>query len=623
MYTLIIHPIDYKIFVVQSFLFHKQLIETLIATSALMASFIECLLIIFQLIAVLVHTSGSVSNTASIIGSCPTWQFYNMTSKKCQCGDDLHGAVRCNETTNDIQILNCYCMTVNQSGQMEVGKCISGCEHVSSKKSDIHNHLPQDKSKVNEWLCGDLNKNGTLCRKCKNGYNPVVYTYDLSCQKCTSNQSQNIAKFVAATVVPLTVFYLLIVIFKVSATSPKLSSYVFFSQWIAEPMNVRVVLRASRNFPKLDFLPRCLATAYGIWNLDFFRAFHSPICLDVPPLLTFALDYVGAFYTLLLILFSYLLIKLHSHNVRVIVCLWAPLDHILTVFNQDWNKKLSMVSVFSTFFLLSYVKLLSVSLTLLLPTTLYDIHGSKAATVLYYDASVKYFSRQHFPYAVIAIVVLALFVMIPTLFLTLYPYKWFQFCLNCCKISYQAIHIFADCYLGWFKDGTERGTRDCRFIASLYLWVRICVAGFYGMTLSIYFYAFETVAMVILAVVVLLLKPYKAQWELYNTIEPSMVLFVALCSGALLCIDLASLEAFEFIYFSALLSFIVAVLPLLYIIGILLLWLFKHDGIFMRVVEVLKVKLRVRYGGHEPLEDSECAPVLNRLEKSGILGECS
>ena len=142
-------------------------------------------LLILQLAAVLVHTCGSTSNTSSggnILRSCPTWQFYNLTSKKCQCGDDVHGAIRCNESTNDVQILNCYCMTMNQSGQMEVGKCISGCEHASNKISDIRNNLPQDKSKLNEWLCGDLNKNGSLCGKCKNGYSPVVYTYDLSCQ---------------------------------------------------------------------------------------------------------------------------------------------------------------------------------------------------------------------------------------------------------------------------------------------------------------------------------------------------------------------------------------------------------------------------------------------------------
>ena len=214
----------------------------------------------------------------------------------------------------------------------------------------------------------------------------------------------------------------------------------------------------------------------------------------------------------------------------------------------------------------------------------------------------------------IAIAVLALFVMLPTLFLTLYPFKWFQFCLNSCKISHQAIHTFADCYLGWFKDGTERGTRDCRFVASLYLWVKICIIVVYGMTLSIYLYAFQTVTIMILAIVVLVLKPYKAQWALYNTIEPVMILFVAMCSGALLCINLASVEAFEFIYFSAVLSFIVAVLPLLYIIGIFLLWLFKQHRIFIRVVKVLKVKLHVSHHGYEPLDDSECAPVLNKLD---------
>ena len=579
-----------------------------------MARSLELLLI---LTATIVYKSGGASNTNSsgnVTDHCPTWQLYNTTFKKCQCGDDVHGVVRCSEITNDVQILNCYCMTVNQSGQMEVGKCISGCEHSTTKKSDIRYSLPQDKSKLNDWLCAEWNKNGTLCGKCKNGYHPVVYTYDLSCQKCTSTQSQNIAKFVAATVVPLTVFYLLIVIFKISATSPQLNAYVMFCQWISEPLNVRIVLRATRNYPKLDFLPRGLAAAYGIWNLDFFRALHSPICLDIPPLLKFALDYVSAVYILFLILFSYLLIKLHSRNVRVIVYLWATVEHILTVFDKGWNRNLSMVKVFSTFLLLSYVKLLSVSLTLLLPTTLYDIHGNRAATVVYYDASVKYFSCPHLPYAVIAIAVLILFVMIPSLFLALYPFKWFQHCLNFCKIRQQAIHTFADCYLGWFKDGTERGTRDCRFVVSLYFGVRTGMAVVYAVTLSIYFYTFAIVSLMTLAIVLLLLKPYKSQWAHYNSIEPAIFLLIAMWCGTLLCVRIASVEAFEFIYFSALLSFIVAVMPLLYIAGILLLWLFKQRGIFIRVIMLIKAKLRAKSGGYEPLNDSECAPTLNRLE---------
>ena len=155
-----------------------------------------------------------------------------------------------------------------------------------------------------------------------------------------------------------------------------------------------------------------------------------------------------------------------------------------------------MVNVFSTFPLFSYVKLLGVSFTLLMPTTLYDIHGHIIGYFLYHDASIWYFGPEHLPYGVTAIVVLLAFVIVPTLFLAIYPFKWFQKCLNCLRIRNPAIHTFADCYLGWFKDGTRPGTRDCRFVMSLYLGIQISIYIFYAFALDLYVYAFVTIVLI-------------------------------------------------------------------------------------------------------------------------------
>jgi hypothetical protein len=264
-----------------------------------------------------------------------TWQFFNTSSKKCECGSHMHGGVLCNDTTNDVRLLGCHCMTLNtNTGQFEAGKCFIGCTGAFrglSHKDPIYNPVPQDPSKLNEWMCKSLNMNGTMCGNCLPGYSRRLYSYDLSCHQCSnSSRFLNIAKLLAALFGPLTLFYVLIVVFKISATSPKLSSYVIFSQWIAEPLSVRVVLRVIQEYPKIDILSRLLASAYGVWNLDFFRTLYGPICLDIPMLLTLALDYTVAFYSLFLIVLTYLLIKLHSRNTRIIVYLWKHIKHILT-----------------------------------------------------------------------------------------------------------------------------------------------------------------------------------------------------------------------------------------------------------------------------------------------------
>ena len=562
-------------------------------------------MLIFTVVVVFTISKVSATND-SLSFDCPTWQLYNITSEKCECGDSIHSAVKCNETTNDVELLDCYCMTLNQKRQMEVGKCLIGCEHSPLKTDSVFNPLPQDKLKLNDWLCGELNKNGTSCGLCEIGYSRVVYSYDIGCHKCTSSHSHNVAKFIAAAFGPLTLFYIIVVIFKVSATSPQLSSFVIFSQWISEPISTRVILRSTRRFPKIDIFARILSSAYAIWNLDFFRTLYPPICLDVSTLLTLALDYVGAFYTLFLILVTYLLIRMHSRNVRVIVYIWKPIEYILTQFEEQWSTKASMVNVFSTFFLLTYVKLISVSFTLLLPTYMYDIHGNCIGAFLYYDASIPYFGREHLPYAIIAIFISVLFVVIPTLFLSLYPFKWFQHCLNCLQVSGMcpAIHTFADCFLGWYKDGTEKGTRDCRFVGSLYLIIRIAMFITYGFSLSLYVYAFASVVMILFAIVISFLKPYKDQWAFYNIVSPAMVLVVAMWYGTIICINIASEKAFELIYFSAILSSIVGILPLLCGIAVILRWLFKKTSRFSRLCKLLKLNRRTNYSEYEPLEDS-------------------
>ena len=580
-----------------------------------MAENLRPFVILLLSVAYAAANAGNHPASSNASYSCPLWQFYNNTPKSCECGNDIQGAVWCNETTKEVRLLNYYCMTLNQTnGQTVVGKCFFGCKGTFSIK-DVYNRLPEGKSKLNDWLCGGLNKNGTSCGECKQGYSRVVYSYDLNCQKCTSSHSQNVAKFVAAAFGPLTLFYILVVVFKVSATSPQLTSYVLLSQYLSEPINARAVLRATQEFPKIDLIARILSSLYGIWNLDFFRGLYPPICLDVPALLVLALDYAGAFYSLFLIVLTYSLIKLHSNNVRVIVCLWASIKYVPTLYKKQWSTRLPMANVFSTFFLLSYVKLLSVSFTLLVPTTLYDIQGNSVGTVLYYESSIQYFGKEHTPYGIFAIAVLVILIIIPTLFLTLYPFKWFQCFLNCCRIkNVQAIHIVADCYLGWFKDGTERGTRDCRFVVTLHLGVRICIFAFYAISLNIYVYTFVAVILIISSIVLSLLKPYKEQWGIYNTIDPVMILLVPLWTCTALSISIASTEAFEFIQYSLILTTIAGILPLLYITSVIVIWLVKRCRTF---IHVLKTKFRMKHGELEPLKDSSPVHRMEHPNQSG------
>ena len=92
--------------------------------------------------------------------------------------------------------------------------------------------------------------------------------------------------------------------------------------------------------------------------------------------------------------------------------------------------------------------------------------------MLYYDASVALFSREHIPFPFLAFFVLLMFNILPLLVVVLYPTRVFQKCLNCCRIRWHAVHAFADAFTGCYKNGTNRAW-DYRYFAGFYLLGRI------------------------------------------------------------------------------------------------------------------------------------------------------
>ena len=66
------------------------------------------------------------------------------------------------------------------------------------------------------------------------------------------------------------------------------------------------------------------------------------------------------------------------------------------------DAKSSIVDVFASFLVLSYVKFLCVSLDLLIPTQIFNSLEENVGFYLYYDASLPYFGRDHCLYGVLA-----------------------------------------------------------------------------------------------------------------------------------------------------------------------------------------------------------------------------
>lgn len=150
--------------------------------------------------------------------------------------------------------------------------------------------------------------------------------------------------------------------------------------------------------------------------MDFGRSLYEPFCLH-PSLSThhiIALDYLVAVYPLLLILLTYLLVKLHD-NYRLVVIIFKPFYCCIRCIQKEWNIKASLIDVFATFILLSNVKLLNVSFDLIsVPVTLRNITGHRLPQqYTYTNGSVEYLGKEHHPYFALGVIVIMVFNVLP------------------------------------------------------------------------------------------------------------------------------------------------------------------------------------------------------------------
>jgi hypothetical protein len=151
----------------------------------------------------------------------------------------------------------------------------------------------------------------------------------------------------------------------------------------------------------------------------------------------------------------------------------------------------------------------------------------------------------------------------------------------------------------------------------MYMGIRIFMYIFYAVALNLYVYAFGTIALISFSIVLSLLKPYKEQRAIYNVIDPALISMVALWYGTVLCLNIAQEKAFEFIYFSATLSFIVALIPLVYMTFVVLFWLFKYSKVIVRGLKMLRAKVCGRCGNngeYEVLVSGDHATVPHRMD---------
>ena len=188
------------------------------------------------------------------------------------------------------------------------------------------------------------------------------------------------------------------------------------------------------------------------------------------------------------------------------------------IFHRQRNPKTTILNIAVTFNLLAYSKILFASTNLLFGIQSSNVNDEVVpdSTVLFYDPSVRFFHSEHIPYAVLALPVIVVFVLLPPLLLLFYPTQLFRKCLTWCGFQrWDVLHLTADVFQGWYKDGTE-GTPNYRALSARYMLLRIA---FGGMFILMIVYRHDNITemcafglLQFLGVFFLTAKPYKKNW---------------------------------------------------------------------------------------------------------------
>lgn len=412
--------------------------------------------------AVGVRTISFTFNITTLI--CPPGFFLNK-NHSCQCGENIQYTeiLSCNLTSYTVQMKKSYWAGYipkspgkYSSKDLYFAPCMRPlCNSTSS--------LPSDASALNEYVCG-ANRKGIMCGMCKTG--SCIHFHSNS-HICGSKKYHHYGLFFffLSEIVPITIFYLIVVVFDITFTTGNFVGFLFFSQNYDQ-------LTIKSNDPSLSYLEIPYKLFYGIFNLEYFNIDSLSYCLwkNMKMQDVIAVKYVSLLYSLILVILTIMAIKSGRCNT------------VLKLRSQ-FTRKYSYVHGLSAFLAISHIQCTKTSFLILRRVQLQGWDGYNETYYTYYGG-VQYGRDNHLIYLVLAIFVLITVSIIPTIILLVHPLVLQILAL--CNLSEHWIVLnllrlfqvrklipFLDCFQSCYKD-------RYRFFAGVYYLYRtsllICFA---------------------------------------------------------------------------------------------------------------------------------------------------
>ncbi len=446
--------------------------------------------------------------------SCPPGYVFNAIIKQCVCGAErIFGIAFCN--VNGAYITHGFWIGKCSDGQICTSHCPLGfCVYLNDTVNNNAHLLPRDVSSLEQFICGP-GRVGTLCGSCKENYSAFYHSYTYACRK-DEYCEYGVLFYIVSELFPLTVMFIVIIIFEIKFTSGHINGFILFAQVLD---SISIDANGVIDFPRtLQVITDIHRFMYRTLNFDFFSLERLSFCFwqGAATLDAMAMKYVTVLYALVLLVF--LIIFMNTWKCKRALSCWKP----STIQG-------SAVNGVTAFIVICYSQCARVSFQILSPAYPNGVNYTRERPVVFRRGVYDMFSPPHLSYAIPALAVLLIMSLIPLL-LVLYPliYKILALCkLNESKLAKIITRFFPipllDLFQSSFKD-------NCRFFAGFYFLYRLfaLAAYAYSSTLIIFYTVVELQLILILALHSTV-QPYKEKW--HNVIDSLIFANLALING--------------------------------------------------------------------------------------------
>ena len=357
-----------------------------------------------------------------ILTDCPLGFFHSKTSKICTCvnyDEGYHGLVHCHDKTFKISIRRgMWAGYVNQQVVTSRSPSSYSSYHTSSKtKKNLYQlpslvEFPDNYSVVlNNFICNER-RSGVLCGYCIPGHTVYYNSPDFECKKESTLCQLGWFFYILASLVPLTIMFLIITAFGIPFTAGNLRGFLLFSQ-ILVSMDLTGDGATILNHNSVAVLTSIWKLLYNVFNLRFFYLDRMSFCLmkGASALDVLALQYLATIYSLILII-----IVAVSLNHCAVSC------NRLCKCVRFTTLKYSFVNSLAALLILCYGNCAYISLRILNNAILLGKNGAHIGeSRVFLQGNMIYFGSEHLPYAIPALLCLCTVIALPLFMFTLLP----------------------------------------------------------------------------------------------------------------------------------------------------------------------------------------------------------